>query len=269
MKSKRHNFITIPNTRIPKGVKFSIDNAKRLLNDAKTLHEKGSYSSSIVLSIFAHEEVGKARMLRDKWIKGDDIDSEYWWTNVRKHEIRSEKAIDLVRKKTLGKIKRDEHLEILDKKRVEYQAKTKSKTHKEYFLYVDWSNLGWSYPEEPFLDFNRNMGYYSQLQNLSIQSMNEASIVLSVLSDDEDTKTILQQPITRLLSGDEYYALFEKKANILPYKVLLKFIFQLGEVIKIIITNNESTLTQEDLNGLTIELKKDLPFLESIEFGSK
>jgi len=50
-----------------KGTFLALEQCGLLLRDANILYQNGSYASTIVLAAFAHEELGRHRMLLDFW----------------------------------------------------------------------------------------------------------------------------------------------------------------------------------------------------------
>lgn len=51
------------------GAVYALDNCGALLRDAFTLYHRGSYASAIVITMFAREELGKYRILREEFDK--------------------------------------------------------------------------------------------------------------------------------------------------------------------------------------------------------
>lgn len=129
--SKADDFsFPIPYTELEKGIKLSIENAERLIEDAETLCKNGRYPSASYLAIVALEEEGKAYLLLKRFIAKTDIKKKSWRDDFWRHEkkiIAVQEAISKYRKlKINGKQVRLEDLAkfFLD--------------HKDDCLYVDW-----------------------------------------------------------------------------------------------------------------------------------
>ena len=73
-----------------KGIKLCLDNAKALLEEAKILHNKEKYRGSVVLSLFAWEELAKIVQIFNLLdpINKDDIKKRWrkFWKEFRSHE---------------------------------------------------------------------------------------------------------------------------------------------------------------------------------------
>jgi len=65
------------------GIDFCIDNAQRLLDDAKILERAGSIPSTIGLAVFAWEEIGKAMMLMNDLVQERDFVKDSWMPHGR------------------------------------------------------------------------------------------------------------------------------------------------------------------------------------------
>jgi AbiV family abortive infection protein len=60
--------LEIPVKNIPVGITVCLENAESFCFDAKTLAEKSSLQHALGLCIYAVEELGKAELLKEKWI---------------------------------------------------------------------------------------------------------------------------------------------------------------------------------------------------------
>jgi AbiV family abortive infection protein len=61
-----------------RGIDYCIDNARRLIIDAKFLDKADRFPSAIGLATFAHEELGKAMMLIQDLLHGKRIRKKNW-----------------------------------------------------------------------------------------------------------------------------------------------------------------------------------------------
>lgn len=86
----------IPLEKFDEGIRESIDNATKFLNDAVFLHQDKRYRTSILLSILSFEESGKALLLMDYKSKKNEITKSQWikkFCNHSKKNIASIVAI--------------------------------------------------------------------------------------------------------------------------------------------------------------------------------
>ncbi len=60
-------------------------NAKRLVEDARRLLDKGCHASAAALAILAIEEAGKVSILRALSVARDDQDMKETWRDYRSH----------------------------------------------------------------------------------------------------------------------------------------------------------------------------------------
>lgn len=79
----------IPLKELSEGIKKSIDNATRYLNDAVFLHQNERYQSSILLSILSFEEAGKALMLMDFKEEKKEITKRQWRKRFCSHSMKN------------------------------------------------------------------------------------------------------------------------------------------------------------------------------------
>jgi len=127
---------SIPFAELPEGIRFCIKNCKRLWNDAKNLYDLGSYASAILLLILAKEEFAKALLLLQHEKSKQDIDDKKVKQYFGDHETRLEEFGKYFHKSLGSNI--DEKFASMSV----FDIQTREK-----YTYVDWSQLGWSYPE--------------------------------------------------------------------------------------------------------------------------
>jgi AbiV family abortive infection protein len=80
---KRENAMVTEKTLI-EGVWFAMEQAGRLVTSAVTLYEAGDFSSSIVLAMFVHEELGRSRILLDMAVEVNQGKKKIRLDDVRK-----------------------------------------------------------------------------------------------------------------------------------------------------------------------------------------
>lgn len=127
----------IPYKELDEGIKLSIENAERLIKDAKILYDNGCYSSASFLAIVALEEEGKASLLLKRLLVHKDIPKKQWddrseFKNHKRKLIAAQEAISKYRKlriKVGSKRWKQVHLTDLAKFFLE---------QKDDCLYVDW-----------------------------------------------------------------------------------------------------------------------------------
>lgn len=81
-------FIPIPHTELKEGIKLSIENAERLINDAEILYNNGGHNSASYLCIAALEEEGKASILLRRSLDNKDVTKKYWDEKILDHGIK-------------------------------------------------------------------------------------------------------------------------------------------------------------------------------------
>jgi len=123
---------SIPPEEIPEGLQLCIKNCKRLWSDAKTLYENESHSSAILLLILAKEEFAKALLLLNH--ERDGVDAKTVKIYFGDHLIRLEEFIVFF-EKSLGSKMDMKSMASFDV------------MNREKYTYVDWTQIGWSYPE--------------------------------------------------------------------------------------------------------------------------
>ena len=79
----------IPLNKLGAGIKESIDNATRYLNDALFLHQNERYQSSILLSHLSFEEAGKALLLMDYQKEEKEITKRQWRKRFCSHSLKN------------------------------------------------------------------------------------------------------------------------------------------------------------------------------------
>ncbi len=110
-------------TEVTSGMNYAIQNANRLLNDAKALFENESYATALSLAILSIEEAGKLSILRMLLCCSDEQQAKEAWKDYRNHRSKNAAWIikDLFAKgaRTLDDLKdcvdkKGEHTAILD-----------------------------------------------------------------------------------------------------------------------------------------------------------
>ena len=127
--------IPIPHTELEEGIKFSIENAERLIKDAEILYKNGRYPSASYLSIVALEEEGKASMLLSRLLEHKDISKKNWEEKIKDHRkkiIAVQKTISNYRKLRM-KIGEERWKQVHLTGLAEIFLK-----HKDDCFYVDW-----------------------------------------------------------------------------------------------------------------------------------
>ena len=127
----------IPPEEIPEGIRFSIENCKRLASDAKILYDAGRYSSAILLAILAKEEFAKALLLLNHEKDGLEVNVDKVKEYFGYHEIRLEEFGKYFHRSLGSGMPEDGFSSIW----------RSCKDKREKYIYVVWTQLGWSYPE--------------------------------------------------------------------------------------------------------------------------
>lgn len=124
----------IPNKKIPYGASSAMSHSYKLYMSTKFLYDNNNYRSSIILGIFALEELGKHMMLFDKHQKGEDISNCEWDGKFKNHKYKITAVIDQYRSlSTITKIDRI----MLDKI---YERLPSYLDLKSSILYVKWGS---------------------------------------------------------------------------------------------------------------------------------
>jgi|GEM_PF-5546263 len=141
----------IPHERAAYGAKQSIINAIRLLEDAKLLHEKKRYPTSIYACIIALEELGKGKILTQFWQAKKDIDKGIYSTLIKDHVEKSKVAVRMVQEYIEGPVELWKNKDYMKLKEdmIKSMAAITSKEDKESYLYVDWQKNRWTVPWVP------------------------------------------------------------------------------------------------------------------------
>jgi len=91
----------IPLSELKQGAKACLQNAERLLNDAKILFKmKGSYPSCFALIMLSMEEMAKASKLNDYFQRNDDMPREEWKKFTRSKNAHVNKLLWMEQKDT-------------------------------------------------------------------------------------------------------------------------------------------------------------------------
>ena len=126
----------ISNNVLDEGVTYALKNSDNLCKSSKILLKNGNYVHALSIATLALEEFGKHCILKENWMRGNDISSSYWINVIKKHDKKLE-AIpnhleqagpppDVHLKKELNKFKK--YLLELAKRKLEN-------------LYVDWDDI--------------------------------------------------------------------------------------------------------------------------------
>ena len=127
----------IPPEEQPEGIRLSIENCKRLVTDAKILFDNKRYSSAIMLLILAKEEFAKALLLLNHEKDGLELSVNKVKEYFSDHEIRLEEFGKYFHRSLGSEMPEDGFAFIW----------RSDKDTREKYTYVDWTQLGWSYPE--------------------------------------------------------------------------------------------------------------------------
>jgi AbiV family abortive infection protein len=71
--------------QIAEGMNAARENAKRLVADARLLHDNGRHASALALAILSIEEVGKENILRGIALASNESDLKSGWRHYRSH----------------------------------------------------------------------------------------------------------------------------------------------------------------------------------------
>lgn len=253
-------FFPIHQKHIPKGVKFCIDNANRLLKDAEFLHYNQKYPSSIIASILAFEEIAKARMLRSKWFKGKPVTKEDW-KQLTKHSRKAFYGFRFLNDSLSFKIN-SKRLKELQSRMVKRRA-LQSTEDKEIFSYVNWSSQGWISPMYPF-----PMQIYSnneqQVFIKSSEKLDEVRKSIGVFMKEKQTQKILQTTITESINPQKFDSFIAETFPKFDLSVKGASI-TLGEFTKLTI-KSKKTLDNSQKTLIEKTIRKKLPFLEELNF---
>jgi AbiV family abortive infection protein len=127
-----------------RGIDFCIDNAVRLLEDAKTLDKNDRVASSLGLATFAWEELGKAVMLMDDLFGGRDLVPTDWEPRGKYLNHKTKLTAPSRSRVLLGQPRNPFPPEEEDRmSRQIHEGRLGS-------LFVDWSSInGWYSPTDP------------------------------------------------------------------------------------------------------------------------
>lgn len=242
---------------IPKGVKLCIENVSHLLNDAKLLHDKKRYASSIVTSIIAFEEIGKARMLRNKWIKGKPV-KKLDWDNLTNHLEKSHHMTKVLVKESglyKTKSKKSKMFKTLEKNMAKSQA-SELIANKKSFTFVNWSNMGWHTPTNPWHTIYADVP--KTIEQLSYRQMRSVEKTLSLFLNEKQTEKILSIQTTPHTNIQDIGKLIEQDFENLT---LTGATMELGEITRIQIRIKHQ-VSDSQRKMIQKELHKIFPFLE-------
>lgn len=178
----------IKHNELKKGVELCLENGKRLLDDAIILQKEKKYTSAIPLFILAYEEINKANFLEEKRFDDKDVsESEYEDFFGKRSHLNKAKIHYEIKKKTLAEMSDEEYDKlrnhIMSKKSLGWHETRKmallqidnalmllNKLNKikKLFLYVDFHDKKWQYPQNSFsnkiLDNLCELIYYTALE---------------------------------------------------------------------------------------------------------
>jgi AbiV family abortive infection protein len=153
----------IPREKLVEGFDKCRDLVSTLLTDSETLYKSGNYTSSIVLSILAHEEISKLNIIWTHVRTNSGISKEEWNKNSKpgSHTYKGTSfyGIALDELKKMGEIKYDQivaeekingstltyrsyHELLKQEEHIRNQLKTLNEI-KKACLYLDWKNCDW------------------------------------------------------------------------------------------------------------------------------
>jgi len=129
--------------KLAEGFTCALDNAERLLNDAKILSERACYASSIQLSLLSVEEAGKASMLREHLLHQKEVLKSEWRIRgafFKMHSKKFYKAHDEVAKMALNWLQEVGASHLMDSKTEldKYETQDKSESLKQRVTYLDY-----------------------------------------------------------------------------------------------------------------------------------
>jgi len=188
----------IPPEEIPEGLRLCVKNCKRMWNDAKILYNNESYSSSILLLILAREEFAKSLLLLNH--EKDGIDVKTVKRYFGDHLIRLEEFHDFFQK-SLGSEMNMKWMSQFDVR------------NREKHTYVDWTQIGWSYPEY-FSPISRGIDNNS-FDKSSVESfMVELEQVFWKLEQNENYKKIIEKNFVDRPTGKNLLDIVQKCTSI-------------------------------------------------------
>lgn len=139
--------------KLDEGISMCLANARRLLNDANLLHERGRHSSARVLAMYSWEEAAKAKFILECKQDGTNISMRQWRKNALLHVRKLDKVQELMDIHS-ERIFNEEGWEI--ELREEYGEKDHSvelKEGREGMIYIDFDfqENRWVSPESHFV----------------------------------------------------------------------------------------------------------------------
>lgn len=192
----------IPPEEIPEGVRLCIKNCKRLWKDAKILYNNKSYSSAILLLILAKEEFAKALLLLKHKKDKQEIDNKKVNQYFGDHETRLKEFQKFFYESLPG----------FDKQRAEKFSNMWffDKETREKYTYVNWGQLGWSYPE---YKLPKHWGFVDEGTFAKSQVefiMSELKQVLWKFEQNANYKKIIQKLIVDRPNGEKLYEIIKQ-----------------------------------------------------------
>lgn len=177
------------------GSRFSLENAKRLADDAQVLRQNQRFQSAFALSLTAWEEFGKAVLLFRYWKQKHNVDENEWFKVLRNHKMKRVayvKNTDILYEKEGRPPKSVEDM----RKQLEKASKEMAEhfnLEREIGVYVDW--LGrWRSPSrlstQLFSDFPFDSDYW--ISNVVLS----ASHLDNLIAEAEKVQAAAQSSLT-------------------------------------------------------------------------
>lgn len=136
----------IPLNNVQMGIELSLENAKRLLEDAKLLFENKRYASAVSLGALSLEELGKAVLLLNELTQKRDISASAYKKIFRSREAHIEKFkapfkyAELYGFKSVGYVEKQRINKLIDAFSKDFNLR------KQRGFYVDWIKGKWWSP---------------------------------------------------------------------------------------------------------------------------
>lgn len=267
MKKDRSKIPCIRIEYFPRGVKWCLENAERLLGDAQILNRNKRYSSAIVLSVFSWEEIGKATILRQYWSKKKVVTEKEWYDVIRNHVAKAKETRLTIEDDLAFHFKKDNpNLKILFDEFIQSEAVNMSVKLKEHYLYVNWSWRGWSSPERLTIPKpKKEIDYANKI--LAERLIKKTEQAISIFKSNSETQQILQA-VTPDFTAETIFDTIVKiidNSNIQQTDISVKL--SLGfDISEIVIDQTKKRFINNE--QLFLKLKSTFPNLKKLTFDS-
>lgn len=236
--------VLIPKEKLVEGFEKCREQVVRLLYDSKTLYDSNNFISSIVLSILAHEEIGKLNLIRLHINANSDISEEEWKNNTKpgSHTYKGSAfyGIALEGLKKMGETRYNQVVEEERKngstqKFLSYRELLKREANirkhlntlneiKKACLYLDWKNSDWFEISEIYSSHELQLlsnhlldlvGYelYSEILDYKYPSDFFHTVPAEVSIMRRDPIWLQREEYSKRLYGDEQYQDFLDAVN--------------------------------------------------------